>query len=65
MKRIWLYAMATAERMEGELGEEQWAFLEGCQRDWDALPRPDLPLVVGLDGGCASPGATLTQRRLV
>jgi hypothetical protein len=41
----------TAERMEGELGEEQWAFIEGCQRDWDQLPRPDPPLVVGLDGG--------------
>lgn len=41
----------TAERMESELGEEQWAFIEGCQRDWDELPRPDPPLVVGLDGG--------------
>ncbi len=26
-------------------------FIEGCQRDWDELPRPDLPLTVGLDGG--------------
>ena len=26
-------------------------FAEGCQRDWDELPRPDLPLTVGLDGG--------------
>jgi hypothetical protein len=41
----------TAERMEGELGEEQWAFIEGCQQDWDELPRPNPPLVVGLDGG--------------
>ena len=41
----------TAERMEGELGEEQWAFIEGCQRDWNQLPRPDPPLMVGLDGG--------------
>ena len=41
----------TAERMESELGEERWAFIEGCQRDWDELPRPDPPLVVGLDGG--------------
>jgi ATP-binding cassette, subfamily B, bacterial len=26
-------------------------FAAGCQRDWEALPRPDLPLTVGLDGG--------------
>ena len=41
----------TAERMESELGDEQWAFIAGCQRDWDRLPRPDPPLTVGLDGG--------------
>jgi hypothetical protein len=41
----------TAERMESELGEEQWAFIEGCQRDWNRLPRPGPPLMVGLDGG--------------
>jgi hypothetical protein len=41
----------TAERMESELGEEQWSFVEGCQRDWNQLPRPDPPLTVGLDGG--------------
>jgi len=26
-------------------------FIEGCPRDWEDLPRPDLPLTVGLDGG--------------
>jgi hypothetical protein len=31
--------------------EEKWQFIEGCQRDWDALPPPDPPLTVGLDGG--------------
>jgi hypothetical protein len=30
-----------AERMVNELGEEQWAFIDGCQRDWNRLPRPD------------------------
>jgi hypothetical protein len=25
-------------------------FVEGCQRDWEELPRPDLPLTVGIDG---------------
>jgi hypothetical protein len=42
---------ATAQRLKDELGPEQAMFIEGCQRDWDELPRPDLPLTVGLDGG--------------
>jgi acyl carrier protein phosphodiesterase len=41
----------VAERLESELGDEQPFFIEGCQRDWDALPRPDGPLTVGIDGG--------------
>src|SRR5258708_19079876 len=41
----------TAERLERELGPEQPMFIEGCQAEWDELPRPDLPLTVGLDGG--------------
>jgi hypothetical protein len=42
----------VAERTESELGAEQPSFIEGCQRDWDQLPRPDPPLIVGLDSGC-------------
>jgi hypothetical protein len=41
----------VAERLEGELGEEQFMFVEGCQRDWDNLPYPNGPLTVGIDGG--------------
>ena len=41
----------VAGRLEGELGEERPHFIEGCQRDWNQLPRPDPPLTVGLDGG--------------
>ena len=26
-------------------------FIDGCQAEWEELPRPDLPLTVGLDGG--------------
>jgi hypothetical protein len=37
--------------LEDELGEERCSFIEGCPREWEKLPRPDLPLVVGLDGG--------------
>ncbi|MBI2501781.1 MAG: hypothetical protein HYW07_00915 [Candidatus Latescibacteria bacterium] len=41
----------AAEQLEGELGEEQDIFIEGCQRDWAGLPDPDPPLTVGIDGG--------------
>jgi hypothetical protein len=40
-----------AERAESELGEEQVSFIEGCPREWAALPRPSAPLTVGIDGG--------------
>ncbi len=42
---------AVADRLEGELGEEQPSFIDTCQRDREELPRPDLPIIVGLDGG--------------
>ena len=41
----------VAQRLEEELGEEQWSFIEGGQRDWNKLPPPDGPLTVGIDGG--------------
>jgi hypothetical protein len=41
----------VAERAESELGEEQAQFIEGCPRNWAALPPPNPPLIVGLDGG--------------
>jgi hypothetical protein len=41
----------VAQRLEAELGEEQAVFLEGCPDAWAKLPRPDLPLTVGIDGG--------------
>jgi hypothetical protein len=42
----------VAPRCEDELGEEQWAFVEGCPADWETLPIPDGPITVGIDGGC-------------
>ena len=30
----------VAERLEQELGHEQFCFVEGCQRSWDELPSP-------------------------
>jgi hypothetical protein len=41
----------TALRLEKELCKEQYLYIEGCQRDWGNLPRPDPPLTVGIDGG--------------
>jgi len=48
---VYRHTQQVAERLEGELGDEQPFFIEGCQRDWDALPRPDGPLTVGIDRG--------------
>jgi hypothetical protein len=45
------HVCSVAQRLENELGQEQWSFIEGCQRDWNQLPQPDGPLTVGIDGG--------------
>ena len=42
----------VAQRSDGELGEEQAAFIEGCPDQWSQLSLPGAPLVVGIDGGC-------------
>jgi len=41
----------VAERLDRELGEEQAVFINGCQQDWENLPDPAPPLIVGIDGG--------------
>jgi hypothetical protein len=53
---------ATAQRLEDELGEERFSFIDTCQRDREELPRPDLPLVVGLDGGYVHSSAQTSRR---
>jgi hypothetical protein len=42
---------AVAQRLEDELGEERFSFIDTCQAEREELPRPELPLLVGLDGG--------------
>ncbi len=42
---------AVGKRIDAELGDEQVFFIDGCERDWEQLPRLDMPLTVGLDGG--------------
>ena len=48
---VYRHLQQVAQRLEGELGDEQTFFVDGCQRDWDTLLRPDGPLTVGIDGG--------------
>lgn len=43
--------MKVATRLEQELPAERHMYIEGCQRTWNDLPRPGLPLTVGIDGG--------------
>lgn len=40
-----------AERSDGELGDEQAIFIEGCPQTWAGLPQPEPPLTIGIDGG--------------
>lgn len=45
------HVQATAERLEAELGPEQFAYDGGSQREIEASPEPAAPITVGLDGG--------------
>jgi hypothetical protein len=45
------HVCSVAQRLENELGDEQFSFIERCQRDYNQLPLPDGPLTVGIDGG--------------
>ncbi len=45
------HVMATADRLEAELGPEQFMYDGGCQRDIENSPEPGAPITVGLDGG--------------
>lgn len=40
-----------AQRVENELGKEEHQYINSCPAMWEKLPRPDQPLIVGLDGG--------------
>ena len=45
------HVQQVAERLEGEMGDEQPSFIEGCPDQWYKLPEPAAPLTVSLDGG--------------
>ena len=42
--------------------DERFSFIDTCQRVREELPRPDLPLVVGLDGGYVHSAAQRSRR---
>jgi hypothetical protein len=45
------HVLTVAQRLEDVLGEEQWSFLDKCPAEVAALPMPQGPLTVGIDGG--------------
>jgi hypothetical protein len=45
------HVFKVAERLEQQLGEEQWSFIDSCPTEWSRLPIPNGPLTVGIDGG--------------
>jgi hypothetical protein len=56
------HTQGIAQRLEQELGPEQPMFIDGCQAEWDKLPRPDLPLIVGLDSGYVHSSAQTSRK---
>jgi hypothetical protein len=57
-----LHTQAVAQHLEDELGAEQQSFITGCPADWEQLPRPDMPVVVGIDGGFVHSAAQRSRR---
>jgi len=55
------HTLTVTQRCEDELGEEQWAVVEGCLADWETLPSPDGSLTVGIDGGSVRHGEEQQQ----
>ena len=45
------HVLETAERLEAQLGPEEFAYAGGSQREIEASPEPAAPITVGLDGG--------------
>ena len=53
----------VAERLEQELGDEQFCFVEGCQRSWDELPLPMVRLRSGLTVAMSAGGTSKDTSR--
>ncbi len=48
---IFHHTHRTAERLDSEISADRPCYVEGCPAQWEELPDPESPLVVGLDGG--------------
>lgn len=48
---VYRVTQAVAEKLEDELGEEQYMYIEGPSGAWAKLPHPNERLFVGIDGG--------------
>lgn len=44
-------AIHVASKFESDMEKEKHVYIDGCQAEWDRLPRPDSPITVGIDGG--------------
>ena len=45
------HTQQMAQRLEDELGEEKFMYIDSSEYERESLPRPDMPLVMGIDGG--------------
>ena len=41
----------VGKRLDEELGEEKFSYIEGCPNEWAKLPIPEERITVGIDGG--------------
>jgi len=41
----------VASKLEQEMAEEKYTYINTCPAEWEQLPKPDLPMTVGIDGG--------------
>ena len=46
---------SLAQKVEDELGEEEFMYADGCENEWRELPQPDLPITVGIALLCHFP----------
>ena len=40
-----------AKQLDAKIDEEKHCFISGCENEWNKLPHPNAPLIVGIDGG--------------
>ncbi len=40
-----------AKQLDAKIDEEKPCFISGCENEWNKLPLPNTPLIVGIDGG--------------